>query len=77
MLPRMKNRYHQVYFEACMGGTLDQIDHSLQTMRVFCVVLASNGYPVSYEKDSPIRGLATFKEHEGLPASRGTKFRTA
>ena len=49
---------------------------SLQIMRAVCIVLASNGYPVSYEKGFPIRGLETFKEHEGYYCFHaGTKFK--
>ena len=45
-------------------------------MRAVCIVLASNGYPVSYEKGFPIRGLETFKEHEGYYCFHaGTKFK--
>ena len=63
-------------FEACIDGTLDQIDLQFADNACVCVVLASNGYPVSYEKGFPIRGLATFKEHEGYYCFHaGTKFK--
>ena len=64
VLPRMKTDIIDV-FEACIDGTLDQIDLQFADNACVCIVLASNGYPVSYEKGFPIRGLETFKEHEG------------
>ena len=63
-------------FEACIDGTLDQIDLQFADNACVCIVLASNGYPVSYEKGFPIRGLETFKEHEGYYCFHaGTKFK--
>ena len=63
VLPRMKNDIIDV-FEACIDGTLDQIDLQFADNACVCIVLASNGYPVSYEKGFPIRGLETFKDGE-------------
>ena len=75
VLPRMKNDIIDV-FEACIDGTLDQIDLQFADNACVCIVLASNGYPVSYEKGFPIRGLETFKEHEGYYCFHaGTKFK--
>ena len=75
VLPRMKTDIIDV-FEACIDGTLDQIDLQFADNACVCVVLASNGYPVSYEKGFPIRGLETFKEHEGYYCFHaGTKFK--
>ena len=51
VLPRMKNDIVDV-FEACVDGTLDQIDLEFEDNAAVCVVLASDGYPVKYEKDS-------------------------
>lgn len=64
VLPRMKNDIIDV-FEACIDGTLDQIDLQFEDNACVCVVLASDGYPVSYEKGFPIKGLETVKEHDG------------
>ena len=64
VLPRMKNDIVEV-FEACVDGTLDQIDLEFEDNAAVCVVLASDGYPVKYEKGFEIRGLDTFKEKEG------------
>ena len=49
VLPRMKNDIIEV-MEACVDGTLDQIDLQFEDNAAVCVVLASDGYPVSYEK---------------------------
>ena len=64
VLPRMKNDMVEV-MEACVDGTLDQIDLQFEDNAAVCVVLASEGYPVQYEKGLPIRGLENFKEKDG------------
>ena len=64
VLPRMKNDIVDV-FEACIDGTLDQVDLQFEDNAAVCVVLASEGYPVSYEKGFPIRGLENFKDKDG------------
>ena len=63
VLPRMKNDIIDV-MEACIDGTLDQIDLQFEDNAAVCVVLASDGYPVSYEKGFPIYGLEKFKDQE-------------
>lgn len=60
VLPRMKNDIVDV-FEACIDGTLDQIDLQFEDNACVCVVLASAGYPVKYEKGLEIRGLEKFQ----------------
>ena len=52
VLPRMKNDLVEV-FEACIDGTLDQIDLQFEDNAAVCVVLAVEGYPVKYEKGLP------------------------
>ena len=59
VLPRMKNDIIEVV-EACIDGTLDQIDLQFEDNAAVCVVLASEGYPVSYEKGFLINGLERF-----------------
>ena len=59
VLPRMKNDIVEV-FEACVDGTLDKIDLEFEDNAAVCVVLASDGYPLSYEKGFPIKGLEKF-----------------
>ncbi|MDD3339533.1 MAG: phosphoribosylamine--glycine ligase [Lachnospiraceae bacterium] len=64
VLPRMKNDLVEVV-EACIDGTLDQIDLQFEDNAAVCVVLASQGYPVSYEKGFVINGLEKFDDKEG------------
>lgn len=64
VLPRLKNDIIDV-MEACIDGTLDQIDLQFEDNAAVCVVLASKGYPVSYEKGFLIKGLENFDEKEG------------
>ncbi len=44
-------------FEACVKGTLDQVDIRWKRQAACCLVLASGGYPLSYEKGKVIEGL--------------------
>lgn len=64
VIPRLKNDIVEV-FEACVDGKLDEIDLQFEDNAAVCVVLASDGYPVSYEKGYPIEGLENFKDKEG------------
>ena len=64
VLPRMKNDIIEV-FEACIDGTLDKVDLQFEDNAAVCVVLASEGYPVKYEKGLVISGLENFKDKEG------------
>ncbi len=64
VLPRMKNDMIEVA-EACIDGRLDQIDLQFEDNAAVCVVLASKGYPVSYEKGFVISGLERFEKAEG------------
>ena len=59
VLPRMKNDIIDV-MEACVDGRLDTIDLQFEDNAAVCVVLASDGYPVSYEKGFPITGFEKF-----------------
>ncbi|MDY4202996.1 MAG: phosphoribosylamine--glycine ligase [Schaedlerella sp.] len=74
VLTRMKNDLVEVA-EACIDGTLDSIDLQFEDNAAVCVILASEGYPVSYKKGFPISGLDEFKKHEGYYCFHaGTKF---
>lgn len=60
VIPRLKNDIMDV-FMACVDGTLDKIDLQFEDNAAVCVMLASDGYPVSYEKGFPIEGLDQFE----------------
>lgn len=60
VLPRMKNDIIDV-IDACIDGTLDQVDLQFEDNATVCVVLASDGYPLKYDKGLPITGLDRFE----------------
>ena len=64
VLPRMKNDIIEV-MEACIDGTLDQVDLQFEDNAAVCVVLASDGYPLAYEKGKVITGLDAFEGKDG------------
>lgn len=59
VLPRLENDIIDV-FNACIDGTLDKIDLKFSDEACVCVILASDGYPVKYEKGFKITGLENF-----------------
>ena len=65
--------------EACVDGTLDQVDVKFKDAASCCLVLASGGYPVAYEKGKEITGLDQVKDavvfHAGTKKQDG-KFLT-
>ena len=61
VIPRLKNDIMDV-FEACVDGTLDKITLEFEDNAAVCVMLASDGYPVAYEKGFEIKGLENFKD---------------
>ena len=75
VLPRLENDIVDV-FEACIDGTLDQVDLKFDNDRAtVCVILASDGYPVEYKKGFPIEGLEKFKgKDDYYVIHSGTKF---
>ncbi len=74
VLPRMKNDMIEV-IEACIDGTLDKLDLQFEDNAAVCVVLASEGYPVKYDKGLPIARLEEFKKDEGYYCFHaGTKY---
>ena len=74
VLPRMKSDLVEVV-EACIDGTLDQIELEFEDNAAVCVVLASDGYPLAYEKGHAITGFEEFDKHEGYYCFHaGTKF---
>ena len=60
VLPRMENDIIDV-FESCIDGCLDKIDLKFEDNAAVCVVLASDGYPLKYEKGKKITGLENFE----------------
>ena len=64
VLPRMKNDIIEV-MEACIDGRLDEIDLQFEDNAAVCVVLASEGYPVAYDKGFEIKGLDAFDGKDG------------
>ena len=74
VLPRMNNDIVEV-FEACVDGTLDQIELNFADNAAVCVVLASDGYPEKYDKGFEITGFENFKDKDGYYVFHaGTKF---
>ncbi len=74
VIPRLKNDIVEV-MEACADGTLDKIDLQFEDNAAVCVMLASDGYPVSYKKGFEIKGLDNFKDKDDYYVFHsGTKF---
>lgn len=71
VLPRMKNDIIDV-MEACISGTLDQLTLEFEDNAAVCVVLASEGYPVAYEKGFEITGLDRFDNETTFCFHAGT-----
>lgn len=59
VLPRMENDIIDV-MEACIDGTLDSVDLKFADNAAVCVVLASKGYPESYDKGIEMTGFEAF-----------------
>lgn len=60
----MKNDIIEV-MEACIDGKLDEITLEFEDNAAVCVVLASDGYPLAYDKGLEIRGLESFEGKDG------------
>ena len=74
VLPRLKNDIIDV-MEACVDGTLDSLKLEFEDKAAVCVVLASDGYPLAYEKGLPITGFENFEGKEDYFCFHaGTKF---
>ncbi len=74
VIPRMKNDMVEV-MEACVDGKLDTVHLEFADNAAVCVVLASEGYPVSYKKGFPIEGLENFRgAADKFVFHAGTKF---
>ena len=68
VLPRMKTDILEV-MEACVNGTLDQTELEFEDNAAVCVVLASEGYPVKYEKGIPCPDLRSLRTKKDIIAS--------
>lgn len=74
VLPRLQNDIIDV-FNACIDGTLDQIDLKFSDEACVTVVLASDGYPEHYEKGFKITGKENFEgKNDYFLFHAGTKF---
>lgn len=71
VLPRMKTDILDV-MEACVDGRLSELSLEFEDNAAVCVVLASEGYPVSYEKGFVIDGLDRFDEKDYFCFHAGT-----
>ena len=73
VLPRMKNDIIDV-MEACVDGRLSEQRLDFSDDAAVCVVLASDGYPVSYKKGFPITGFERFDNQKYFCFHAGTAF---
>ena len=71
VLPRMKNDILDV-MEACVDGRLSELKLDFEDNAAVCVVLASKGYPVSYDKGFAISGLEKFDNRQYFCFHAGT-----
>ncbi len=65
VLPRLDGDLVEI-LQATVEGRLDEVDIQWTQDRCVCVVLASGGYPRSYETGKPISGLAQVASREGV-----------
>ncbi|NLK97372.1 phosphoribosylamine--glycine ligase [Defluviitalea saccharophila] len=65
VLPRLKGDLLEI-LEACVDQRLHEVKVEWEDNAAVCVVLASGGYPLSYEKGYPITGLEAFNDVEDI-----------
>ena len=65
VLPRLESDLFEI-FEACVDGTLDKIDIKWKDNAAACVILASGGYPESYQKGFVIDGLEKCAQRDDI-----------
>lgn len=77
VLPRLKNDLLTI-FNACIDGTLCDITLEWDNQSAVCVVMASGGYPVAYNKGKRISGLHDVTQsllfHAGTSKSDGAYY---
>jgi len=71
VLPRIKNDFVAL-MESTARGTLHKVQLELDTRTTTTVIMASGGYPESYEKGHPIAGLET-ADNDTVVFHAGTK----
>ncbi len=72
VIPLLDNDLLEVC-QAVIEGALVKVKLQWKPSYATCVVLASAGYPGSYEKGKPVHGLEDISEQEGLIFHAGTK----
>ncbi len=74
VLPRLKTDLVEI-MEACIDGRLSEINIEWEDNATACVIIASGGYPNSFNKGYEIIGLEEFKFKEDIYVYHaGTKF---
>jgi phosphoribosylamine--glycine ligase len=65
LLMRLKSDLVEI-LDACIDGTLDQVQIEIDPRPTVCVVMASEGYPATYAKGKSISGLQAASKVEGV-----------
>ncbi|MDF1617048.1 phosphoribosylamine--glycine ligase [Petrocella sp. FN5] len=65
VLPKLKTDLFDV-FQAAIDGRLDEIELKWDSRATVCVVMASGGYPIAYEKGYTITGLEEQKKKDDV-----------
>jgi phosphoribosylamine--glycine ligase len=65
VLPRLRTDLVDLMV-ATIDGTLEQVDLEWDPRHAMCVVMASEGYPGSYEKGRPIHGLGKLADRDDV-----------
>lgn len=65
VLPRLKTDLLEI-MEACVDGKLADMNIEWYDNAAVCVILASGGYPVEYEKGFEIKGLDEIKKYNNI-----------
>jgi len=72
VLPRLDGDLAEIML-ACIDGALDKIDIKWNDNAAVCVVMASGGYPQSYQTGYEISGLNDAEENGAIVFHAGTK----
>lgn len=65
ILPLLKTDLYDI-FNAIIDGKLDEMNIEWEDGAAVCVVMASGGYPVSYQKGYDIKGIDSIEEIPGM-----------